>query len=132
MTGSPLLAPGPVAAAREVAALRRDLRGALRDWSPELVDDLLVVVSELVTNAVVHAGGATTVEVRDASVPQAPRTAVEVAVADTSPLAPRRRVLAADASVGRGLGLVDALAAQWRVEPADGGKRVVALVGAPR
>ncbi|MFF8732735.1 ATP-binding protein [Streptomyces sp. NPDC015171] len=45
----------PVAGA--VSAVRRRVAAVLADWSvcPEIVEDTLLVVSELVTNAIVHA-----------------------------------------------------------------------------
>ncbi|MEU1404854.1 ATP-binding protein [Streptomyces sp. NPDC005728] len=45
----------PVAGA--VPAVRRRVRATLADWqvSPEIVEDALLMVSELVTNAIVHA-----------------------------------------------------------------------------
>ncbi|GGN49239.1 hypothetical protein GCM10011579_002780 [Streptomyces albiflavescens] len=40
-----------------VSAVRRQARAVLADWNvcPEIVDDALLVVTELVTNAIVHA-----------------------------------------------------------------------------
>ncbi|MBL1082424.1 ATP-binding protein [Streptomyces actinomycinicus] len=45
----------PVAGA--VSAVRRRVRGVLSDWnvSPDIVEDALLVVTELVTNALLHA-----------------------------------------------------------------------------
>ena len=83
--------------------------------APERVEQAVLLVSELVTNAVLH--GATDV-VRVALDVDA-RT-VSVAVHDRSPGAPQ--VLDVDPSRlhGRGLHLVDGLAEAWGVERRDG------------
>lgn len=84
-----------------------------------VVDDLLLLVSELVTNAVVHAGSPAVVRL-DADVER-----IKVAVADHD----TDRVPALVdgdplASSGRGVLLVDRLAARWGVEPQREGKVV--------
>lgn len=83
-------------------------------------DDAVVaelLVSELVTNALVHANSAVTVSVE-------PREgAVRVVVADQDPHDP---ILRDDVQgrVGRGLILVDRMATQWGVERSGTGKVV--------
>ena len=84
-----------------------------------VVDDLLLLVSELVTNAVVHAGSPAVVRL-DADVER-----IKVAVADRD--ATREpTIVDADplSSSGRGVLLVDRLAARWGVEPQCEGKVV--------
>ena len=84
-----------------------------------IVDDLLLLVSELVTNAVVHAGSPAVVRL-DADVER-----IKVAVADRDgEKAPA--VVEPDplSSSGRGVLLVDRLAARWGVEPHREGKVV--------
>lgn len=79
-------------------------------------DDALLLLSELLTNAVRHGEGPVTLRVC--------RTLTEltVEVGDRSPHLPRPRLAAKDAESGRGLLLVRALAAGWGVQPTDEGK----------
>lgn len=84
-----------------------------------VVEDLLLLVSELVTNAVVHAASPAVVRL-DADV-----TRIKVAVADRDAEgAPR--VTGSDplSSSGRGVMLVDRLASRWGVEVQCDGKVV--------
>ena len=80
------------------------------------LDAAAVVVSELVTNAVNHGGGC--VEVRLESHEQR----VTVFVADGSSVVPRRRE--PDDRGGRGIALIEAMAARWGVQDHEGGKQV--------
>ncbi|QFX83997.1 SpoIIE family protein phosphatase [Streptomyces sp. SYP-A7193] len=126
------LAPG---AARAMA------RAALADWSAlglpgtehlteHLAADALVVVSELVTNAVVHAGTDVEVGLRA----EATGTLV-VEVADRHPSrAPRggdHETPHEPAEYGRGLRLVAALAESWGITYRPGTKTVWARLPAP-
>jgi anti-sigma regulatory factor (Ser/Thr protein kinase) len=84
-----------------------------------IVDDLLLLVSELVTNAVVHAGSPAVVRL-DADVER-----IKVAVADQdADRAPTVVDPDEQSSSGRGVLLVDRLAARWGVEPQCEGKVV--------
>ncbi|RKN45884.1 ATP-binding protein [Streptomyces hoynatensis] len=94
----------------------------------EDVDSVLLVVSELVTNAVRHAGGLTGFRLR-AVTPDA----VEVAVQDASPRPPRPRPLDPHTPGGFGLHLVHGLAHSVRTGPGPrGGKTVTAVVPCAR
>ena len=109
------LAPHPTAprAARDLVIR------ALVDWrlSP-LVPDACLVVSELVTNAMIHAG--TDIDLTLAE----HRRSVRVAVRDHSPVLPVEQHGRWD-EAGRGLGIVAELASAWGVLPhPDGGKVV--------
>jgi anti-sigma regulatory factor (Ser/Thr protein kinase) len=109
--------PEPKAA----AAARRFVRDTLQTWAvtgaadwPGLVDDAVLLTSELVTNAVVHAG--TPVQVTCRLV----EGAVEVVVRDGHPgrlvpEAPEREALPSERTGGRGLLLPAALASAWGV-----------------
>ncbi|MER6920707.1 ATP-binding protein, partial [Streptomyces spiralis] len=127
LPGSPL-APG---SARGLA------RAALTEWRElgltvpdRLADDVLVVVSELVTNAVVHAG--TDVELVCRLEPETGACVVEVS--DQHPSrAPRGHVGEAPyepPEYGRGLRLVAALAEEWGVTYRTGAKTVWARLPA--
>ena len=84
-----------------------------------VVDDLLLLVSELVTNAVVHAGSPAVVRL-DSDVRR-----IKVAVADRdAERAPSVVEPDAQSASGRGVLLVDRLAARWGVEPRSEGKVV--------
>jgi anti-sigma regulatory factor (Ser/Thr protein kinase) len=80
--------------------------------------DAVLLVSELVTNALLHARSAPTVELsRDGD-------RVRIGVRDDSPVVPRRRRYANDAATGRGIALVEQLATDWGSERVGDGKRV--------
>lgn len=98
--------PGNALAA---AAGRGFTRAALDDWDlPDpLVDDAVLLVSELVTNAVVHAGTAVEVECRYVS------GLVTVEVSDRHPA--RTVTERVDEGHGYGLRLVAALAREWGI-----------------
>ncbi|MEU9237255.1 ATP-binding protein [Streptomyces subrutilus] len=108
-------APGCIAEARETAAvfLRHH---AAEPAGPTFHDDVLLVVSELVTNAVRHAPGPFVLEI--GLVPGG----IEIAVRDTSPRPPHSRP--PDRTGGRGWGIVQTLARRVRVVPGQGGKTV--------
>lgn len=107
-------APGCIAAAREaaVAFLRHHAPPAHRTFH----DDVLLVVSELVTNAVRHAPGPFVLEL--GLVPGG----IEITVRDTSSLPPHSRT--PDRTGGRGWGIVQTLARRVRVVPRHDGKSV--------
>ncbi len=88
------------------------------DVPVSIVDDLLLLVSELVTNAVLHARTAMTLVVR------LRRTGIRVEVHDTSHGAPVLRDYGDDAMTGRGLALVEELAESRGVERHGSGKAV--------
>ena len=109
-----------------VAAARRFVRSLLGpSVAPSLADDAALVVTELVANAVLHAGGPVTLAV---TIPDE-ASSLRLEVADSSPVPPVLREYGTSASTGRGLTLVARLAARWGVEPADSGKRVWVELG---
>ncbi|MFJ1709484.1 ATP-binding protein [Kitasatospora sp. NPDC088346] len=94
---------------------------AARRWgvlSEASLGDLELCTGEIVANAVEHTGAAGVVHV------SATGTAVRVEVVDTCPATPERGVQDSDSESGRGLFLVDALAARWGSHPTGGGKTV--------
>lgn len=82
----------------------------------ELVDVATLLVSEVVTNSLLHAGTEIHLSCQPSGV------GVRVEVFDGSPLVPTVRHYDPEASTGRGLALVSALAASWGVDCEDGGK----------
>ncbi|MCF3143303.1 ATP-binding protein [Streptomyces platensis] len=104
-----------------VATARRLVRTALAAWGmEELADDGALVVSELVTNAVLHARSAV---IRLVISRPGPAT-VRIGVVDRSKAAPRRRRSGSEDASGRGLVLVAGLAAAWGTDQLPWGKRV--------
>ena len=97
-------------------------RVVLEDWQvPTLViDDALLVISELVTNAVRHAGTASTLELELGQT----GAQLRVALADGSTTAPRPRRAGRGAEDGRGMAILAALSDRWGIEPGPTGKRV--------
>lgn len=86
---------------------------------PQL-DDALLVVSELVANAVRHAHTVSTLELELGG----NGSRLRVALADGSSTAPRLRHAHATAEDGRGMGILSALSDRWGIELHVGGKRV--------
>ena len=93
--------------------------------APQTVDAVLLTVSELVTNAHVHAhSDAQLVMTWD-------NRCVHVAVHDASASLPEPRSPSTEAVGGRGMLLVDALADSWEARPCPYGKTVVACFRPP-
>ncbi len=107
--------------ASSVGVARRLLRHeltTLRHADVELIDAAGLLVSELVTNAVVHARTDVTLHVTIR------RGVLRIEVADGSPVVPVARHTSALAGTGRGLQLVDRLANRWGVQKSRGGKTI--------
>lgn len=108
-----------------VRGARSFVRGALAAVGLAcLADDAALVVSELATNVVVHAGSGFTVEVGPVA------GGARLAVADASPFAPAPRRAAGAGTSGRGLLLVAAISRAWGSEPRGSGKVVWADLAA--
>lgn len=107
-----------------IDGVRTQVVALAADWGFTDLEDLEVVTSELVTNAIVHAGSSPVVEVRLVG-----GDCVEVAVTDTDPEPPVKRIPYEQHTRGLGLHIVDALAEEWGVREAAAGKVVWARVG---
>jgi anti-anti-sigma factor len=81
-------------------------------------DDLLLCVSEVVTNAVLHARSTSQLQLR------AIDDGIVVEVTDHDPTLPTRRQHDLQAPTGRGLHLLDALTSSWGTSPHPDGKVV--------
>jgi anti-sigma regulatory factor (Ser/Thr protein kinase) len=90
-----------------------------------VADDVALVVSELVTNAIRHAEPPVELEIETGEY------AVVVAVADCSSDRPVARHAPEDAEGGRGLELIDLVASETGVRPEPPGKTVWAAVQRP-
>ncbi|MFF2149136.1 PAS domain S-box protein [Kitasatospora sp. NPDC058190] len=106
--------PDAPAAVREGRAF---LGKALAGWGfDHRTDDVILLLSELVTNSVRHAHGPIGLRLRRTA------TAFTVEVSDGSSQLPQPRPATGEEESGRGLALVDALADEWGVRPDDDGK----------
>jgi anti-sigma regulatory factor (Ser/Thr protein kinase) len=110
-----VLPPRPTSA----AAARDLVTTQCRAWHVgQLCDDVALVITELVVNAIRHAG--TEVEIRMTAIAGGVR--LEVHDGSTRPLRPRSAATSDEG--GRGLLLVDALSHRYGVEAESKGKRV--------
>ncbi|MEV5019864.1 ATP-binding protein [Streptomyces sp. NPDC053780] len=106
-----------------VRTARRQVRGALREWDLDCVGDIaILLVSELVTNALRHATGP--IGVRLLRRPAAPPGILLVEVSDPLPEPPRERVARPEDEDGRGLQLVASSVHRWGTRAGDAGKTV--------
>lgn len=103
---------------RSVAAARRLLRDALDGHPAANTDDAVLMISELVTNAVRHAHSLLRIEILVAE------QTLRVEVVDDDPALPVAPDPHHSATSGRGLRIVDDLADRWGVTPGSSGKTV--------
>jgi anti-sigma regulatory factor (Ser/Thr protein kinase) len=114
-----------------VVAARRMLSDAVRSWGldPSVGEDAALAVSELVTNAILHAGTNITLSLRRLG----PGVRVEVGDGSTHlPVVDAARpedLLANRSMTGRGLALVAAMSDRWGADPAVSGKITWAEIG---
>jgi hypothetical protein len=112
--------------AESVAQARRLVKRQLDDWGQsDLSDDARLVVSELLTNAALHAKPP--IKLRLARLP----TGVRLEVSDGSPELPLKVHAGTDVMTGRGWSLVEALCHSWGVQSAGQGKVVWATLLPP-
>jgi anti-sigma regulatory factor (Ser/Thr protein kinase) len=106
--------------AREAPALAREfLRGSTcAEHHSEVVDDAVLLVSELVTNSVLHGGPPVVVAV------DCDEATLQVRVRDGSPVLLAPRDAAPSEENGRGLALVAEMSADWGVDTQEDGKHV--------
>jgi anti-sigma regulatory factor (Ser/Thr protein kinase) len=108
-----------------VAEARRIVGEVLTDWGCEgLIPDAQLVVTELITNAIVHAESPcqVTLDLTD--------DRLRIQVTDEDPSVPEPQPYDLMREGGRGLLIVGALAAAWGIDEATRGKTVWAeLVG---
>jgi two-component sensor histidine kinase len=113
----------PTSAARVRHALFDDMSG--HDIDGESIDAVVLIVSELVANAVRHAApGRAGLRVSWEFVADA----IRVEVADEDPDTPSPRVPRVTEPGGRGLTIVDALSYEWGFDRLPQGKRVWARI----
>lgn len=101
------------------AVARRYVNARLVAWGlADLTDPVLLLTSELVTNALLHSGTTLRLSVQRDGV------GVLVEVSDGSSVPPAKRRLSATAVTGRGVRLLDLVSDSWGWSPTDTGKRV--------
>ena len=106
-----------------VREARRFLGAVLREWGTDDFEFAAPqVLSELATNAALHARSSYTVELH------LDEDCLQIEVTDGSARLPRVRSYAADATTGRGMGLVAALSSAWGATTNGNGKTVWARV----
>ncbi len=107
------------AAPQSAGAARRFVQAQLDDWDLAVDEDgVVLMVSELVTNAGLHADSEATVRLVDLG----HCLRIEVSDSSTTPIQLRPHQTGSEA--GRGLRIVDALASRWGVDAAADGKTV--------
>jgi anti-sigma regulatory factor (Ser/Thr protein kinase) len=109
-----------------VPAARRFVADVLRSWGAEsALVDASVVVSELTTNAVLHAVSAFRVHLTRHD------GGVRISVDDVGPARPEPRQAAPQEVGGRGMKLIEALTRGWGCDVLESGKTVWAEVAVP-
>jgi anti-sigma regulatory factor (Ser/Thr protein kinase) len=104
-----------------VPSARHVVNEVLRAWNaPQAHDDAALLVTELVSNVIDHAGSeaAITLQLELAD------DWLRISVADGSSIPPVVRELNRETSRGRGMAMVEAIADRWGVDEHRGGKRV--------
>ncbi|HEX3824696.1 MAG TPA: ATP-binding protein [Mycobacteriales bacterium] len=104
------------------------LKARLPDWSPDGIETVQLLASELVTNAILHTNDVVEVSA------QITANGITVEVTDRNPTKPIVKTYGAEAATGRGLRLVEALSDAWGVR-GDGRRKAVwfrVLDGVPR
>ncbi|MFJ3814677.1 SpoIIE family protein phosphatase [Streptomyces sp. NPDC090056] len=106
-----------------IAEAREQVRQLLHDWADgDQLDSAVLMVSEMVTNVLVHTDGDALLVAEVACDGASRRLRVEVS--DTSDELPHRRRPGEMASSGRGLVLMEMLAHAWGVDPRGEGKSI--------
>ncbi|WP_432086897.1 ATP-binding protein [Streptomyces sp. bgisy095] len=111
--------PDPAEVGRARRWARSRLAGSGIGEDEPLAEALVLIISELVTNAVVHTGCPAVLRMLFAA-----EGGVRVEVADASDCPPKPRHAQGDDTNGRGLELVDGLADRWGWQPEGLGKSI--------
>jgi DNA-binding NarL/FixJ family response regulator len=106
------------ASAGRARAFARDAMTSAGAADDSLVETVQLLLSELVTNAIVHASSEPTVAISLLA------DRVHIEIVDSTTTAVRPRTARADEESGRGLGIVEMLALAWGTTPLPGGKVV--------
>jgi anti-sigma regulatory factor (Ser/Thr protein kinase) len=111
--------------------IRRRLQAAIAQWGlpAEIIENVLLVVEELVANAVDHARTPFRLTVDHLLIDRSGR-ALRIAVHDQCPQPVSVRPFDARAARGRGLQMIEALTSRWGCDRTAAGKTVWALLPA--
>ncbi|MBC6457154.1 ATP-binding protein [Actinomadura sp. HBU206391] len=116
-------APSSVAIARQCLSSELIASGVL----PSVIDDVNVIMSELLSNALRHARPLPSGQIKLTWISTG--DAIEIAVSDGGAMTePRRNHPTLSSLGGRGLGIVESLAECWGVRYEDGGTTVWAVL----
>lgn len=116
--------PDPAEVGRARAWARSRLAGSGIGADEPLAETLVLLVSELVTNAVVHTGCPAVLRLSLREPPGGAAVTVRLEVADACDRPPVPRCAEGDDTGGRGLSLVEGLADRWGWHAEGGGKRI--------
>lgn len=116
--------PDPTEVGRARRWARSRLAGSGIETDESLAETLVLLVSELVTNAVVHTGCPAVLRLLLSGVPDGSAGTVRLEVADSSARPPVPRCAEGDDTNGRGLALVEGLADRWGWSSEGVGKRI--------
>ncbi|MDI3407897.1 ATP-binding protein [Streptomyces cavernicola] len=116
--------PDPAEVGRARRWARSRLAGSGIEADEPLAETLVLLISELVTNAVVHTGCPAVLSLLLPPTPASAPGTVRVEVIDACARPPRPRQAEGEDTNGRGLALVDGLADRWGWQSDGGGKRI--------
>ncbi|MET9098480.1 MULTISPECIES: ATP-binding protein [Streptomyces] len=116
--------PDPAEVGRARRWARSRLAGSGIGPDEPLAETLILLISELVTNAVLHTGRPAVLRLSLPGHDGDGEATVRLEVADSSERAPVPRCAGDEATNGRGLALVDGLADRWGWSVEGGGKRI--------
>jgi len=129
MNADPMIAIVMLSTPESVGLVRGQVRAAL-DYAGlgAHADDAELIASELVSNAVRHGSTGQEDKITVALIRVTNPSGVALIVIDSSPSPPVMRELTLEDEGGRGLRIVDALAASWDWRPKGKGKAVIAIL----
>lgn len=129
MNTDPMIAIVMLSTPASVGLVRGQVRAALEYHGlGGYVEDAELIASELVSNAVRHGSTSALDKVTVALIRVENPTGVALIVVDSSPVPPVMREFTLEDEGGRGLRIVDALAASWDWRPEGKGKAIIAVL----
>jgi anti-sigma regulatory factor (Ser/Thr protein kinase) len=105
-----------------VRVARRFVVAAMNYWHVVATDDIALVTSELVTNALMHAEGPVRISIERND------QAFRFEVSDGSAIMPLVREVTAESPHGRGMRIVELMVDRWGADTRPGGKTVWAEI----
>lgn len=102
----------------DVRSARRFVVAALEEWGVPASEELAIVASEIVTNALLHAHGPVEIAI------ECSEAAMRFEVSDGSAILPIVREVTAAETAGRGMRIVEQLVDRWGADVRPEGKTV--------